>query len=969
MWDKLMETFAEKGLSARKQICKLVLVSAVLLVMLLLSISSLKNYGTGIYNRENYDNQKNIAESIDATYMRLMENEENARNNYYTFLEGNARMTAAVLRSFAANEEYNGPYYMDRGFVVHYEDGKYVAPDGINVDMNTLDLEGGSRTTTIVSDYSGWYEADVFVQSLDNDYYYVDWDATYEARDFVDSYCNTSQVISQMEEALDGSILINRKNEEGNTLLYRSEALSEIDDTTLAGFDISAVNEKDHSYEYEGKSYIVAGSSQSEDYDLYYFVPMENHVFEASRWVTLFVVFTIVVLVSALAWNFAVQKLVRERVLSSVQERYYKPRHMLITNVGVCLLSAILLFTMSVFNQALSSLYASALRGQEILNGIAASIQQEDDRKFLSTYERNNCLKYYAQQLGTLLSFDLDYAHSETLQGVNEAIGSNYVMLFDPEGNELCSSNGFVGYSLLVAEDGASESDFKYLLNGVDTIVHEPAYDERTKMFTQLVGARIPIDDSFGAVVIAFDGYYDENIVSSVDVMINSVSRMNDLAVVIDKEYNAITYTSDDNYYGYSPEVIGIKENSAFLHFYNIGGVKRYGVNKETDKYRFCYFMEESGIISQNLDFGFACTALFIALYAVMYAITSYGYTDDFFKQNILIGKPVARGAKIQIQTADGRTKNSTEASKRFAFIPQTLSEMLPEQKTLFVFDTMLALIILNSWLGISSGSFADNDSLIGFIMQGNWSKGVNLFAATSIFLMIIEFSFGLMLLRVLTSLLCMVLDTKGETICRLIYNILRYFAIIAMLYYAFTDLGFNTTGLLASVSFLTLAISIGAKDLIADILAGISIVFEGDYQVGDMVEIANYRGQVQEVGVRSTKLLGRGDNIKIINNRDVKNVLNMTRLNSWYPVEVRIPRTYSLDEVEVILREELPKIGERNKEIISGPYYYGVLKMEKDAVTLSILAECREEDYHRVQRLLNKELYDLFQAKGIPLA
>ena len=63
--------------------------------------------------------------------------------------------------------------------------------------------------------------------------------------------------------------------------------------------------------------------------------------------------------------------------------------------------------------------------------------------------------------------------------------------------------------------------------------------------------------------------------------MINSVSRMNDLAVVIDKEYNAITYTSDDNYFGYSPEVVGIKENNAFLDIYNIGGVKRYGVNKE----------------------------------------------------------------------------------------------------------------------------------------------------------------------------------------------------------------------------------------------------------------------------------------------------------------------------------------------------------------------------------------------------
>ncbi len=43
----------------------------------------------------------------------------------------------------------------------------------------------------------------------------------------------------------------------------------------------------------------------------------------------------------------------------------------------------------------------------------------------------------------------------------------------------------------------------------------------------------------------------------------------------------------------------------------------------------------------------------------------------------------------------------------------------------------------------------------------------------------------------------------------------------------------------------------------------GLSIVFEGEYQVGDIIEVGGYRGEVLEIGVRTTKLEGRGGNIK----------------------------------------------------------------------------------------------------------
>lgn len=961
--DKLRETGLDRG----KQISKAVIAAIVLTLMLCLFSALMLHDGVKLFAKESYESQQNIAESIDETYSLLLENEQRARINYYQNLEYSAEMTAVVLKSYLNNGEYSGPYIIDKGFVVHEVNGDFELPAGIRIDMDAVDTKSGARTTTTMTDWDGEHSIDAYVVDLGSGYYYIDWETVQESMDFIRTYCNTDKAMKQAEGVLSGSILINKKNAERSYALYFSDDLAEIDEDILANFDME-MTDANHIFRYKDKAYSVAMSDLSTPYDLYFFTQEEDFLAEPSRWVSLFVVFTVVILITVVTWNLAVQKMVRERVLTSAQERFYKPKHMIIVNLVLCILTTSMLFGLCIFSQSLNSLYESTIRGNSILAGIKVSIEQEKESRTLSKEEKDSWLEYFAEQAGRLLSFDMDKANEELLLGISDAIDAEYIILYDGDGNEVCASNGHVGYTLNSSAE-MTEDDFRLLLNGVNVIRHETEYDPVARKQTRQFGARVPYDNKFGAVIVAFKEDENSEAGAQVEAIIRSVKKMNGLAMIADKESGLITRSSDKRLIGYAPEAIGIDEENAFVDSYNIGGVKYYGVTGEGENEKLYYFMGASSIVRQSIKFSFGCSVLFAFMYAVIYLIIRIGYTQKYFDESVLIGKPVAKGAKIQVQMADGRTKRTTEASRRYVFVPKSLVDMQPEQLALFVFDAMLALILLNTWIGIRSGRFSENESLIGFILQGNWTKGANLFAATSIFLMVIEFSFGLLLLKILTSLLCLALDTKGETICRLAFNIIRYFAIIAMLYFAFTYLGFNTSGLLASVSFLTLAISIGSKDLVADILAGITIVFEGDYQVGDMVDIGGYRGQVQEIGVRSTKLIGRGDNVKIINNRDVKNVLNMTRLNSWYPVEVRIPRTQPLDVVEAMLKEELPKIGERNKEIISGPYYYGILKMEKDSVTLSILAECREENYHHVQRLLNKELYNLFKSNEIPLA
>ena len=63
---------------------------------------------------------------------------------------------------------------------------------------------------------------------------------------------------------------------------------------------------------------------------------------------------------------------------------------------------------------------------------------------------------------------------------------------------------------------------------------------------------------------------------------------------------------------------------------------------------------------------------------------------------------------------------------------------------------------------------------------------------------------------------------------------------------------------------------------------------------------------------------------------------------------------------------KRLPEIGKSIPEILSGPTYKWIVSMGKGTVTLSIIAECSESDYYKVQRALNHALQKLFEENGI---
>jgi len=215
----------------------------------------------------------------------------------------------------------------------------------------------------------------------------------------------------------------------------------------------------------------------------------------------------------------------------------------------------------------------------------------------------------------------------------------------------------------------------------------------------------------------------------------------------------------------------------------------------------------------------------------------------------------------------------------------------------------------------------------------------------------------------------------KGQTFCRLLHSFIKYFSLFVVLYLVLHYLGFPIGTVVGSLSIVSLALSLGAKDLASDILAGLSIVFERNFQVGDIVEINGRRGTVQEIGMRTTKLVVPVNNVLVISNHEIRDILNMTRDVSLYTLQLKVILSQSLTHTEAVLKRELPSIQKRNDRIISLSYL-GVTGLGGDLgstnssmVTLAIGAYCRQDDMYDVELFLNREIRLLCEREDIRIA
>jgi small conductance mechanosensitive channel len=222
---------------------------------------------------------------------------------------------------------------------------------------------------------------------------------------------------------------------------------------------------------------------------------------------------------------------------------------------------------------------------------------------------------------------------------------------------------------------------------------------------------------------------------------------------------------------------------------------------------------------------------------------------------------------------------------------------------------------------------------------------------------------------------ICAVLELmakKGRhtrSMAGLFSSLTKFICAIVGLVWALSVLGVDLVGIFASLGIVSLIIGFGAQSLIEDAITGVFIIFEGQYHVGDIVVLDEFRGTVQNIGIRTTRIMDDGGNVKIVNNSDIRNIQNRSRADSVAVSDLSIAYECDIRQVEAIIAAELPGMFERHPDVfLECPQYKGVQAMGDSAVVLRFIVKATEANFYAAFRALNRELKLMCDKHGIEI-
>ena len=191
--------------------------------------------------------------------------------------------------------------------------------------------------------------------------------------------------------------------------------------------------------------------------------------------------------------------------------------------------------------------------------------------------------------------------------------------------------------------------------------------------------------------------------------------------------------------------------------------------------------------------------------------------------------------------------------------------------------------------------------------------------------------------------------NPRRITIGKLVNSIFKVVVWVVCIIAILAAWGVNVAALVAGAGVLTLIIGLGMQSLIADVVAGVFLVCDGTLQVGDIVQIDGWRGEVQEIGIRNTKLINATGDIRVANNSTVG-----------------VEYGEDLKKVESIFEQSKEEIRAHLPLALDEPTYLGVDALDASSVNLLFGIHCKEGDFFAVQRGLKREIKLLFDANGI---
>lgn len=634
----------------------------------------------------------------------------------------------------------------------------------------------------------------------------------------------------------------------------------------------------------------------------------------------------------------------------------------------------VLLLAVTFYMQTLFALSSQATVNRERVEQIDQTLKNNAMREDELTRQYSEHYATTCHIIAYIAEHNPELATRANLHSLAETLGVESIYLYDGDGNMTSSSTSQRSYSLST-KYGDSSYEFRSLLGGKDEYIQPLSINRTTGETYQYIGVALYDQDGIadGIAQIAVRPMRLEEMLKStkIDAVLDGIKAgAGGFAFAIEKKEGTVAYHPNNLLMGKKASEIGLADEhlaDGFSDFIYIDNQKLYASCLETGDYYVYVAAPEDSFMHQRVPLTIATGIIAAICFVLIYPLLTLDTIRGEEKRSKREDDFTARRYNITVTTSDGRIKHSESAIGRWLNISFKWEDKTPEQKLgtvlrwftgIGVFIVFLAVLFKDTLFGPRS--------VFTYILGNDWQHGLNIFALTASIMYACVALTVCAIVQALLRMLSNVLGARGETICRLLSSLTKYGTLIAMLYWCLGVLGVDTATLLASAGIITLAVSFGAKDLITDILCGLFIIFEGEFRVGDVISVGGNTGTVMEIGVRTTKINDGNGNVLLLRNSSISNVTNMTKLNSYASIDITIPVGEPLPYVEKVLKDELKSVHDRVPAIIEGPFYKGVVDLSSTAMTIRVVATCKETDRGSVMRSLRREVKLMLSRRDI---
>lgn len=210
----------------------------------------------------------------------------------------------------------------------------------------------------------------------------------------------------------------------------------------------------------------------------------------------------------------------------------------------------------------------------------------------------------------------------------------------------------------------------------------------------------------------------------------------------------------------------------------------------------------------------------------------------------------------------------------------------------------------------------------------------------------------------------------KAETVRTVVESVIKYavYFVAFMSILGVLGLGTAVASLLAAAGIGGIVVAFGAQSLVKDVFSGLFLLFEGQYAVGDYIEVDGEKGTVTAITLRTTSLRRFTGEVVTIPNGNISKLVNYSTGDSVAVVDISVTYGTDIEKACAIMRSVGLEYMASHDNILEEPHVLGIIKLEESSMVLSMIARVKPLTHWETERALRRRIVEEFARNQVEI-